>query len=282
MYINTPKDPIDYLFIGHLAIDLSKDGPQIGGTAAYAALTAKALGLRVGIITSWAEEVTSDLLYDIPIINYPSQQSTTFENVYTREGRLQFIHHVAENLDFYMVPEIWRNAPIVHLGPIAQEVSPDLVRHFPTSLICLTPQGWLREWDQKGKVTMCEWPEASFTLEQAGAAVISVEDVREDEKRIEEMAASCQILAVTEHSKGVRLYWHGDVRRFPVPHIKEIDPTGAGDIFAAAFFTRLYTTRDPWEAARFATQLASSSITRSGLQSIPTQEEIRECMVEVY
>jgi len=80
----------------------------------------------------------------------------------------------------------------------------------------------------------------------------------------------------------VRLYWHGDVRRFPAPYTPEKDPTGAGDIFAAAFFTRLYTTRDPWEAARFATQLASLSVKRSGLQAVPTQNEIQECMVEVY
>ena len=59
------------------------------------------------------------------------------------------------------------------------------------------------------------------------------------------------------------------------------DTTGAGDIFAAAFFFRLYTTRDPWESARFATQLAAASVTRIGLDGIPTQEEIQECMAEV-
>jgi sugar/nucleoside kinase (ribokinase family) len=63
--------------------------------------------------------------------------------------------------------------------------------------------------------------------------------------------------------------------------VAEIDTTGAGDIFAAAFFFRLYTTRDPWEAARFATQLAAISVTRTGLQAIPTSEEIQACMAEV-
>ena len=49
-----------------------------------------------------------------------------------------------------------------------------------------------------------------------------------------------------------------------------------------AFFARLYTTRDPWEAARFATQLGAISVTRPGLAGIPTSEEIEACMVEVY
>ena len=118
-------------------------------------------------------------------------------------------------------------------------------------------------------------------LEQVGAAVISLEDVEEDERRIEELASACRVLAVTEGRDGVRVYWNGDVRRFRPPPIDEVDNTGAGDIFATAFFIRLYTTRDPWEAARFATHLASLSVTRVGLESIPTHEEIQTSMVEV-
>jgi sugar/nucleoside kinase (ribokinase family) len=60
-----------------------------------------------------------------------------------------------------------------------------------------------------------------------------------------------------------------------------VDPTGAGDIFAAAFFTRLLSTRDPWEATRFATLVASCSVTRVGLGGIPTPSEIEECMLEI-
>ena len=81
--------------------------------------------------------------------------------------------------------------------------------------------------------------------------------------------------------EGVRLFWNGDVRRFRPPKVGEVDATGAGDIFAAAFFVRLYTTRDPWEAARFATQVSARSVTRPGLFGIPTGAEIEESMMEV-
>jgi sugar/nucleoside kinase (ribokinase family) len=102
-----------------------------------------------------------------------------------------------------------------------------------------------------------------------------------DEDRIEAMASATRVLAVTEGPAGARLYWNGDLRRFRAPDREEVDATGAGDIFAAAFFWRLYATRDPWAAARFATHLASFSISRSGLEGIPTQEEIQTCLVEV-
>jgi sugar/nucleoside kinase (ribokinase family) len=60
-----------------------------------------------------------------------------------------------------------------------------------------------------------------------------------------------------------------------------VDATGAGDVFAAAFFVRFFTTRDPWESARFATLVASRSVTRVGLDGIPTLREIEEFMMEI-
>jgi sugar/nucleoside kinase (ribokinase family) len=281
MFSITPLEPVDYLLIGHITLDQTPNGPRIGGTASYAALTAKALGLRVGVVTAWGNEIPLGPLQGIPVASFPTEHSTTFENIYTPEGRIQIIHHIAPRLDYHMIPEPWRSTEIVHLGPVAQEVEPSLARRFPAALVGLTPQGWLRQWDHHGRVSPSEWPEAPVTLQQAGACILSIEDVDGDESRIEEMAASCRVLVVTEGRGGARLYWHGDVRRFRPPPMNEVDATGAGDIFAAAFLSRLYITRDPWEAARFATQIAAYSVTRVGLEGIPTREEVEACSVEV-
>ncbi len=54
MFQLTPLEPVDYLVIGHLTRDLTNQGPRLGGTAAYSALTAQALGMRAGIVTTWA------------------------------------------------------------------------------------------------------------------------------------------------------------------------------------------------------------------------------------
>lgn len=275
-------EPVDYLLIGHISVDQIPPDLRLGGTVTYAGLTARALGLRVGIVTSWANEVPLGPLQDLPIASFPTDRSTTFENIYSDNNRIQYLRHIAPGLDFYQIPEPWRAASIVHLGPIAQEVEPGLVRNFPDALVGVTPQGWMRAWKPDGKVYNQDWPEASFVLQRSAAAVISTNDVAQDESRIDELAASCKVLAVTEGSLGARLYWNGDVRRFRAPKVNEIDPTGAGDIFAAAFFTRLFQTHDPWEAARFAVLLGAISVTRPGLQGIPTPEEIKDCLVEVY
>lgn len=281
MYRLQPLEPVDYLIIGHITQDLTANGPSVGGTASFSSLTARALGLRVGIVTACDHCIPTSPLEQIPISGLNSATTTTFEITYTQEGRVLFLRQQAPQLDLAAIPETWRSAPIVHLAPVANEVDPNLVRAFPTALIGLTPQGWMRTWDKQGRVSFSEWVESAYVLGRAGAAVMSIEDVQKDERIVEEFASSARVLAVTEGPAGARIYWNGDVRRFKPPVMKEVDSVGAGDIFAAAFFSRLYTTRDPWEAGRFATQLAAYGVTRRGLQSIPTPEEVQSCLVEV-
>jgi sugar/nucleoside kinase (ribokinase family) len=276
-----PLEPVDYVVVGFLTCDQTPQGPRLGGTAAYSALTARALGLRVGIVTAFGDEVPLDMLDGIQISRQVTERSTTFENIYTPEGRVQYVQHVAPDLLPVHVPDLWQRAPIFHVGPIAQEAKSLVNDGFGGSILALTPQGWLRAWDGSGRVHPVIWQEAAKMLPKAGAVVISVEDVGGDEEQLEAMASATRVLAVTEGPAGSRLYWNGDLRRFRAPGREEIDATGAGDIFAAAFFWRLYITRDPWAAARFATHLASFSVMRRGLESIPNKEEIQACLVEV-
>jgi sugar/nucleoside kinase (ribokinase family) len=273
--------PVDYLIIGHVTQDITPLGPVLGGTASYAALTARAFGLRVGIVTSCRLDLNLDELARISIIRKPSEVNSTFQNIYTPNGRIQFVHHIAETLRLDDIPAVWRNTPIVHLGPIAREISPEIAQAFPQSIVGVTPQGWLREWDGEGRVSFCDWPDAAEVLSHAGIAVMSIEDVRGNEEVISEFAGLLPILVVTEGAAGCRVYWNGDVRNFRPPLEVEIDPVGAGDIFATAFFIRYSSTRDPWESARFATLLAANSVTRKTLAGVPTPDEVNRFMTEI-
>jgi hypothetical protein len=275
------SEPVDYLVVGHVAHDLAPKGPRLGGTVSYSALTARALGLRVGVVTAFGPETSLEPLKDIPLISIESPQSTTFENVYTEHGRVQYLRAQASPIDFNRVPETWRRTPLIHLAPIANEMDSDLPEGFSPTLLGISPQGWMRQWDSEGRVSPRAWIDAEAALRQAGAVVMSREDVDGDDELIEHLAHQTRVLAVTEGAGGSVLYWHGDRRRFRAPRMAEVDATGAGDVYAAAFFVRLSTTHDPWEAARFATLLASHTVTRVGLDGIPTAEEIRDCMMEV-
>jgi sugar/nucleoside kinase (ribokinase family) len=266
--------------IGHVAHDLTPP-VRLGGTAAYSALTARALGYRAGIVTASGPETSLAPLQDIPVVSLESPNSTTFENIYTEHGRIQYLRAQATRIDLKLVPEIWRRASIIHIGPLANEVDAFLPEGFSTGLLGLTPQGWMRKWDTEGRVSRTEWVSADFAMAGASAVVISREDVDQNDELIEHMANQTRVLVVTENAAGAVLYWNGDRRRFRAPQVTEVDPTGAGDVFAAAFFTRLFTTRDPWEATRFATHVAARSVTRVGLDGIATAREIEECTIEI-
>jgi len=274
-------EAVEYLAIGHAAHDLTANGPRLGGTVAYSALTARALGMKVGIVTAVGKETPLGALDGIPVVSIDSPQSTTFENIYTEEGRVQYLRAQASRIDFDSVPKSWRNASIVHLGPIASEMDSSLPNDFSPALLGVTPQGWMRQWDSDGRVSRSEWSNSETILQKANAVVLSREDVNGDHELIEHLAHQTRMLVVTEGAEGCVLHWNGDRRRFRAPEASEVDATGAGDIFATAFFVRLLSTRDPWEAARFATLIASQSVTRVGLEGIPTQPEIESCLMEV-
>ncbi len=276
-----PLQPVEYLILGHVAEDITPSGTRLGGTVSYSALTARAMGMSVGIVTSVGEDAPLKALDGIQIVNIPTERSTIFENVYTEHGRKQTLHHQATLIEFEHIPHAWRNAPIVHLAPIAQELNASLAEQFPASLVGVTPQGWMRGWDENGKVFATAWENSDQILGRVGGVVMSIEDINRDLELVESMAHQTRVLCLTEGDAGSVLHWNGDRRRFRAPVVTEVDATGAGDIFAAAFFVRLNQTRDPWEAARFATNLAAHSVTRVGLNGIPTREEIESCLMEV-
>jgi hypothetical protein len=274
------QQDIDYLAVGHITRDLLPDGERLGGSVAYSALTAKAFGLKPGILTAWAEDLALGPLEGIPIINIGAEQSTTFENIYTTEGRQQKVSQLAPALDFHQVPEHWRTTPIVHLAPVLGEVSPRMLGHFKESTLALTPQGWIRELRADGRVMKGHWPEAEFVLSQADMAVVSQEDLPKNSTIVDRLAANSNLLAITKSQQGCEIYLDGVVHSFEAPGSKEIDSTGAGDIFASAFFIRSHFGDNFSTAARVANRVAAQSVERQGLASTPSPDEILDLMHE--
>jgi sugar/nucleoside kinase (ribokinase family) len=264
----------EYLIIGNVTKDIVPDGERQGGTAAYAGLTALAWGASTALVTSCPPGCSLSALDGMLIQKVPSGRETVFVNRYHDGVREQWIRSLAENLGPVHIPKAWLTPSIVHLAPVAGEVEPGLFDLFPHSLRCVTLQGWMRALDADGKVRHAVQPEAELAARGADAAVFSMDDVDRDVAEAERLARMCPACAVTDGAQGCRVFWRGEVQAFRAPTQPEIDPTGAGDIFAALFFLRLKETGNAWEAARMATVLASSSVTRMGLLGVPTREEI--------
>jgi len=271
-----PSSAPEYLLIGHITQDRSLSGDRLGGTVAYAGLTALAYGAKTKALTACRSDLDLSLLEGIDIRRLASDQTTTFENKYLGQERAQFIRAVAGRIPISNLPNDWRMPDIVHLAPVADEIDPSLLTAFPHAMVGATLQGWMRVWGPDGAVRPPPRDHARGAARAVSVVIFSMEDVHGSEREASALAKCCPIAVATEGTLGCRVYWNERMRHFPAPESVLVDPTGAGDIFAATFFLRLHETRDPYEAARMANQLAARSVTRTGLEGVPTRAEILE------
>lgn len=240
------------------------DGYEVGGTVTFALRVAQVLGCKTRLLTSTAPDYPfAAALPDTVIHNIPAPQTTTFENMMTSRGRVQTLHARAHTLTAEHWPRAYPMPDIIHLAPVANEISLDLIRVIPPStLFCLTPQGWLRTWDETGHVTACGWAAAADVLPLASAVVVSREDWP-DTDTFETFRRHAPLLVVTEGADGCQVYHQGERFHVLAPSVSEVETTGAGDVFAAAFFVHLHRTGDVLAAAQFANQLAAQIVTQA-------------------
>ncbi|MDH4135275.1 MAG: PfkB family carbohydrate kinase [Anaerolineae bacterium] len=273
----------DYLVIGHITKDLLDGGFTVGGTVTYSGLTARNLGRRVGVVTSASPDLDlREALPGIEVVNVPSSATTAFQNNYHNGTRQQFIKAVAERITAEAIPPQWYHSPIVQLGPLVQELDEEVAHLFKGSLIGVTPQGWLRQWDDEGRVSPVVWAAPDKVLPFAKVLVLSEEDVGGDMALVQEYVELTEIVVVTAGWKGSTVYHRGQKRYFPAREVSEVDPTGAGDVYAAAYLVRLKETGDPWEAAHFANCVASFSVEKLGVTGIPSRARVEACLLTSY
>ncbi|HYO88165.1 MAG TPA: PfkB family carbohydrate kinase [Candidatus Limnocylindrales bacterium] len=275
----------DYLLIGHVTADLTPQGRVAGGTVSYAVRTAHAFGLHVAVLTSTMPDdpVLDEIRpYAHELIVLPATETTTYENIYTSEGRVQYVRGVAAPIEPADIPAHFRQAKVVHLAPIAGEINPSIAALFaPEANVLLTLQGWLRRWDADGRVHFKHWfdPEA---LQHMDIVVFSEEDIVESPQMEQEFHSAVEHVFVTRAEKGGTHYHWGVPRQFSTNPVEAVNPTGAGDIFATSLLASLFNLGNDFErATQVACALGAHAVTRVGLVSAPTPEEAAAALAEV-
>ncbi len=273
----------DYILIGHLTADLTPTGRMLGGTVSYAARVIKAFGMSVGVLTSAAaQEPLLDQLspYVDEMVIVPAESTSTFENIYGPTGRTQYIRGVAAKLTASAVPANWLHAPLVHLAPLTDEVDPAIASHFQTGTLLLTLQGWLRWWTDDGRVRFKPYFNADV-LKEIDWVVFSEEDIADAPELETQYRDAVDNLVITRAERGGCYYHNGVHSTYTTPQVELVHPTGAGDVFAASLLAALHRTgRDVTASLKIAAHLAAISVTRLGLDSAPTADEVRSVMEE--
>ena len=285
------RSRLDFLSIGHVTRDVHSDGSfSPGGTVTFAAVTAYFLGLVAGIVTRADAEMAVTLPGLLPPVSLhiaPSAQTTTFANQYHDGFRTQYLYAKADDLQSTDIPMDWLDAGVVLFGPLVQELHPEIVLNFPRhpgKILAATPQGWLRRWDADGRVWPTPWRDAERVLPALDVLILSHDDLlpfangqrNEADGLLEHWGTLVPLLVATDGRHGATLFQHGRIQHFPAYSVQEVDPTGAGDVFAAAFLTHLYRHHNPEQAVDFANCTAAFSITQPGIKVIPSLARVEE------
>jgi len=267
------------LVIGSVTIDRNvcagRTFRKIGGVATYAGLTYRLHGLSTWIACNVAPTDSAILAplrkAGIQVQNGRTPSTTRFVNLIDGTRRIQQVPSIASPIRGRLVNAGLRQVGVIHLGPLhPADIAPEVfVRLDRTdALVALDIQGLVRGCD-RGRIV----PAVSDHL---AAALQAAEIVKSDQEELDLVldAYGAGIDAVmkqfditewvaTSASKGGVIHVRGGRRLSykPVPVDEPVDPTGAGDVFFAAYTAaRFHLGRTPTAAGQHAARRSAEHV----------------------
>jgi sugar/nucleoside kinase (ribokinase family) len=297
-----PRTPT-VVVVGAAARDLAADDPRgwrLGGGVSYSALTTARLGVRtaalVGVDGPATDAHELDLLRDagVDVRLVPLERGPVFDNRERPEGRLQLCHERSDPLPTDALPPEWRAVRGWILAPVAAEL-PDAWAALPPedAIVGLGWQGLLRRLVPGEPVHHLK-PSPHPIVRRADLVGLSGDDVDHADELIDVYGAlrPGATLAVT---RGVRGGLIADgieggrlrLRHYPaIESAGSVDPTGAGDVFLAAFAAARIEPRlvggriaQGYDVA-LAAATASLVVEGPGLHGVPDRAAVARRMTE--
>jgi sugar/nucleoside kinase (ribokinase family) len=108
------------------------------------------------------------------------------------------------------------------------------------------------------------------------AVAVFSDDDSPGEEQIANWAELCPVVIHTHGGQGCSVHVDGQRHHLPAFPTGEVDPTGAGDVFTAAYLIRFQESGDPLDAARFASAAASFCVEAEGVLGIPTRTQVED------
>jgi 1D-myo-inositol 3-kinase len=271
----------DFVAIGHVTLDRFGESTRPGGSALYAAVTAHRLGLSVGLLTSHGDDFPLEVIPSkIEVISVPAADTTLFEHRHEPGGRVSHVRAVASPLTADDVPDDWRDAALSLLAPVVDEVDPLIATLFTDGAVGAAAQGWMRQVQPDGLVVPRVWPSPERLLQSVQALFLSREDIRGQEAAVVEWFQRMPVGVLTADRAGALLFVNGDRYEVQPRRAREIDPTGAGDVFAATFLVQYQRDGDPWLAAAAAACAGSLAVEGEGWSTVADRAALDTALAE--
>jgi sugar/nucleoside kinase (ribokinase family) len=261
---------VDLLVVGHVTRDEVDGGIRLGGAASYAALAAACLGHETALVTvAPPDDPLLEPLRRAPRLHLhciPSDVMTTFALDYAGGQRRLWLRRRARALALDDVPAAWRRPRIAYVGPVAGECDGAFAQRLEARFVGAGLQGWLRRVREDGLVEPATPAEAeSLGLD---VAVISELDHPDGETFALSNVAPGGTVAVTRGARGATLIRGGERVDVPASAAREVDPTGAGDVFGVVLTLALAHGRTSADAGRAAADAAARVVEGPGLGTL--------------
>lgn len=268
------------LIAGQITHDRYDNDIVAGGCAFYGARTYHALGANVQLVTSVGEDFTCEAaLADIPTSYTRGGRTTVFTNTYPAGGvRVQRIETMAPR-----VPPPGRvDADLVHLAPVMQDIELDAwLDAADGHRIVFAIQGWIKDKGPNETVVQTPWLVEGKQLARASAVALGEEDLIGQGDLLDRLCRHVPVVAFTHGVRGCEVIERGRTTKVGIFKTTEIDPTGAGDTFAAGFFLGLAEGSTPVEAARLGAAASSVVVESRGGSSLHRVGEARRRVAHI-
>jgi sugar/nucleoside kinase (ribokinase family) len=97
-----------------------------------------------------------------------------------------------------------------------------------------------------------------------------------DEEGISQWQAQGKTVVLKMGARGSRIYHQGEVIEIPGFAVQEIDPTGAGDSFSAAFTVAMLEGMPMAQAGHFANAVGALAVMKKGpMEGAPRRAEVQ-------
>ncbi|MFO0583783.1 MAG: PfkB family carbohydrate kinase [Anaeromyxobacter sp.] len=274
----TPGGPITALHVGHVTLDRRGDGLVPGGSAWFAARALLALGASPRLATAAGPDHPADALHGLPAAVAPAPATTIFENVHGPDGRRrQRVLAAAPPLSPDALPPgpAWRRVDVLHLAPVLDELVPAAwVEAVEARVVGLGVQGLLRRLAPDGTVLQPAWTPGD--LRGVGVVFVGEDDLAGQDGLVERLRAAVPVVVLTRAARGCEVHAGGRIVRVGAFPAREVDPTGAGDAFAAGWLLAAAEGAGPVEAARLGAAAGSIAVEGVGGAALGRMGEARE------
>jgi sugar/nucleoside kinase (ribokinase family) len=256
--------------------DRRPEGDVAGGSVTYATATARRLGWETAALTACGPEFDpARELRGVSVFVERTASTTRFVNQYGPDGvRHQVLLSRAGRVHVGPLPDEWRRPEVLLLAPLAGEIEGALAPSFEAEVVGAVAQGWVREFAPDGAVSPAEWRDPGAALSGVHVLFVSQHDLPPRGLQPPDFLTWVPMVAVTCGWRGAVLHTREARHEVPGYPRPEVDPTGAGDVFAAAFLLRYQETGDALEAAAFANCAASCAVEGVGTSTLGDRAEI--------